>query len=140
MSDPALVESRARSSLCTQDGQDLVETALTMPVFLLLLIGIIEFGFILFAYNSVANVAREGARFGVIAGRTEAEIESHVRSHAPGIATRCRDFEDMGVTTDLSDPNLVAVEVLCNWPLLSGDFIGTGPEITLRAVSSMRRE
>ena len=47
-----------------QKGQALVETALMILIILLLMMGIIEFGFIFFAYVRVANATREGARTG----------------------------------------------------------------------------
>jgi Flp pilus assembly protein TadG len=42
----------------------MVETALMILVVLLLLMGIIEFGFLFFAYVRVSNATREGARAG----------------------------------------------------------------------------
>ncbi len=47
-------------------GQGLVEFALLLPLLLLLLLGIIEFGIAVFAYNTTANVGREVARYGVV--------------------------------------------------------------------------
>ncbi len=47
-----------------QEGQSIVETALMIPVVLLLLMGIIEFGFLFYAHVRVSNAAREGARAG----------------------------------------------------------------------------
>jgi len=43
-------------------GQDLVEYALILPLLLTLLFGIVEFGWAVFAYNTVSNAAREVAR------------------------------------------------------------------------------
>ena len=43
-------------------GQALVETALILPVFILLLLVIFDFGRAIYAYNTVANAARTGAR------------------------------------------------------------------------------
>jgi Flp pilus assembly protein TadG len=45
-------------------GNSLVETALVLPVILVLFLGIIEVGFFLFAHVQVANATREGARYG----------------------------------------------------------------------------
>lgn len=56
-------------------GQALVEMALVIPVLLLLFIGICEFGRILGAYMVINNLAREGARYGVV-GHNEQEIEN----------------------------------------------------------------
>ena len=47
-----------------QQGQAMVETALMLMVVLLLLMGIIQFGFIFYAYVRVSNATREGARAG----------------------------------------------------------------------------
>ncbi len=71
--------------LLRQHGQDIAEMALILPVFLLLLLGIIEFGIILFTYNTVASTAREGARYGVIAGRTIEQIRHYATDHALGL-------------------------------------------------------
>jgi hypothetical protein len=43
-------------------GQSLVETALLLPILALLLIGILEFGLILYAHVTVSNAVREAAR------------------------------------------------------------------------------
>lgn len=47
-------------------GQALVEFALVIPVFLVLLIAVFDLGRAAFAYNSVTNAAREGARLAIV--------------------------------------------------------------------------
>jgi Flp pilus assembly protein TadG len=47
-------------------GQALVEFALVIPIFLLLVAGMIDFGLGLNASITVSNAAREGARLGVV--------------------------------------------------------------------------
>jgi len=44
----------------------MVEFALVIPIFLLVLCGILDFGFMLFTRMSVINAAREGARSGIM--------------------------------------------------------------------------
>jgi len=46
---------------CTR-GQAVVETALLLPILALLLVGIVEMSFILYAHVQVSNAAREAAR------------------------------------------------------------------------------
>jgi Flp pilus assembly protein TadG len=48
-------------------GQSMVEFALTVPLLLLLLFGIVDFGRAVFYQNEVTNGAREGARIAVLA-------------------------------------------------------------------------
>lgn len=62
-------------------GQALVELALVVPVLLLLVLGIFEFGRLLNAYMTVQHACREGARLGML-GATDAEIEAVVASTA----------------------------------------------------------
>lgn len=45
-------------------GQSMVEFALAFPIFLLIVIGIMEFGRLFITYTSVYAAAREGARYG----------------------------------------------------------------------------
>ena len=48
------------------DGQSLVEFSLVLTPLLLILLGIIQFGFIFNSYITIANATREGARDGSI--------------------------------------------------------------------------
>jgi Flp pilus assembly protein TadG len=55
------VDHRARET-----GQALVEFALVLPVFLLIVFGVFDLGRAVYAYNTVANAAREGARVAAV--------------------------------------------------------------------------
>ena len=60
-----------------QEGQSMVEFALTFPILLLVIIGIFQFGAILNGHVTVTNAAREGARVAIV-GADDAEIEARV--------------------------------------------------------------
>lgn len=49
-------------------GQGLAEFALVLPIFMVLLIGMVDLGRAIWANNSVANAAREAARFASVHG------------------------------------------------------------------------
>lgn len=49
-----------------EDGAALVEMALITPLLLILLLGIIEFGYVFGQYNEVRHAAREGARYAAV--------------------------------------------------------------------------
>jgi Flp pilus assembly protein TadG len=49
-------------------GQGLVEFALVMPILLLLIMGIVDFGWMVFNYNSLYNGVREALRYGSVTG------------------------------------------------------------------------
>lgn len=59
--------------LKNRKGQSLVETALVLPVILLLLTAIIDFGLLFNNYLIVSNASREGAR-GASLGNTNEQI------------------------------------------------------------------
>src|SRR5256885_7822484 len=47
-------------------GQAMVEFAVVIPIFLLMLIALFDFGRAVFSYNTLTNAAREGARFAIV--------------------------------------------------------------------------
>ena len=49
-------------------GQALVEFSLVIPVFIVMLLGVFDVGRAVWAYDSLENAAREGARFAIVHG------------------------------------------------------------------------
>ena len=49
-------------------GQALAEFALVMPMMLVMAIGVVDFGRVLWAQDIVSNAAREGARYAIVHG------------------------------------------------------------------------
>jgi Flp pilus assembly protein TadG len=47
-------------------GQGLVEFALVLPIFIFLLVSLFDLGRAVFAYNTLTNAAREGARLAIV--------------------------------------------------------------------------
>ena len=72
-------DSRRRS----QRGSTLVESALCLSAFLLIMFGVMEFSMAVYAYNSVADAARDGARWASVRGAA---------STAPATSTQISDF------------------------------------------------
>jgi Flp pilus assembly protein TadG len=68
-------------------GQSLVEFALVLPVFLLLLGGIIDFGFMFYSRITVINAAREGARSAVTSIDNPTSIPALVTSSVSSAAS-----------------------------------------------------
>lgn len=60
-------------------GQSMVEFVMVLPLFLIILLGMIEFGLIFNAYITIINGAREGARTGSVGG-SDFQIESQVEN------------------------------------------------------------
>lgn len=61
-----IVKRRRPSRRRGERGSNIVEFALILPPFLLLIFGLIDLGRGVYLYNAVANAAREGARYGIV--------------------------------------------------------------------------
>lgn len=85
----------------SEDGAQLVEFALVLPLLLLVVLGIAEFGIIFQRYEVVTNAAREGARIAVLPGYLTPDVEARVRTYV----TQGR------VPATLTNPNIVVANV-----------------------------
>lgn len=63
-----------------QKGQTTVEFALVVGLLLILLFGIIDFSRLLFAYATMSNGVREGARYGIIHPGQDDQIIQRARA------------------------------------------------------------
>jgi hypothetical protein len=102
-------------------GQTLVEFALILPVFILILVGIFDAGRAVFAYQTVNNAAREGGRQAIV-DQTLDHIQGRAAQHAVAlgvdpadVAVDYRDAQDPetpdSCLTDDGDPALGTDEI-----------------------------
>ncbi|MFN8464721.1 MAG: TadE/TadG family type IV pilus assembly protein [Caldilineaceae bacterium] len=96
-----------------QEGQDITEYALILPFLLLLTCSIIDGGWLIFRFNTIANAAREGARAEIIPISAACD-QSCIRNRAVAAAN--------GLTTGL-DPARLTIQP----PL----FTGTTVQVTV---------
>lgn len=78
-----------------QRGTTIVEMAVVAPVVLILLIGTMDLGIAVYAYNTMAEAARAGTRYAAVHGSkakkqagpaaNDPEVEKTVRAYAPGV-------------------------------------------------------
>ncbi len=90
--------NRVRRRRSRQDGQSLVEFALVLTPLFLILLGIVQFGFIFNAYITITNATREAAR--------EATIYAYDRSLTEGQNDAARN--DVVRTTFQGSLNLLS--------------------------------
>lgn len=93
-----------------QEGQALVEMALVLPILLLLFMGIFEFGRIMGAYMILSDLARDGARHGVV-GYSDANIEELIDNRRAWLESDLIlvNIEPADVERDKGDPLQVTV-------------------------------
>ena len=127
-------------------GQGLVEFALVLPGFLLLLFGLIDFGRIVYVQNAASEGAREGSRWGSVQGRSaNATTRDTIRLHTlsvmtavPGatVTVTCQNYQTTASTCRINDT--LVVTVTSRVPVLTpiiGQFLGP---VTVTATSRVR--
>jgi hypothetical protein len=101
--------------LRSEDGQSAFEFMLMLPFFIFFILLMIEVALLGFSYVSVANAAREGARYGAVNCGAEvctaAVIEQRVIERSSGIVTDPNDVEvSWYLSIDRGAPVAVSVE------------------------------
>jgi len=91
-----MVRIKGRTVRRPRAGATVVEMALMLPLFILIIVGIIEFGRAFMVQQMVTNASREGARHASLPNTTENEV-----------ATRVRDY----LATGRVNPDVVQVTV-----------------------------
>jgi len=145
-----------RRRLRSESGAELIEVALTLPLLLLVLLGIIEFGFLFQEYEVVTNAAREGARIAALvpsAGYTTDEAKARATDYltAGGLkmaqATPNPTVVQSQVAITGTGKCISAMTVTVNYqhpvPFISGIiryFGGSMVTIPLKGVAVMRTE
>jgi Flp pilus assembly protein TadG len=90
-----------KNTLPKQDarrGAAMVEMALVLPVFLMVVMGVIEFGRGMMVSNLVTNAAREGARMAVLDGSTNADVTNAVTTFLRNAINPALTTSDIGVS------------------------------------------
>lgn len=70
-----------------QRGATAVEFAITAALFFALVLGILEFGRVLYTWNSVAEATRWGARQAVVCGRGSGSVLSRMQQIVPSLSS-----------------------------------------------------
>ncbi len=123
-----------------QEGQSLVEFALVIPLLLIILMGIIEFGLMFNSFIVITNGSREGARLASLGG-TDTEIVERVE-----LVTRSIDITNITVTispnySSRSNGEMVTVLVEYDYQMISPIISNLlSPLINLESETIMRVE
>ncbi len=135
-------------------GQALVETALVLPLLLLLIVGLFDIGRAVWLSNTLATAVREGSRYGVVHGAlsgsptgpgaatltppdTDTAIRAQVRNYATGVPN------NLTVQSTWPDGNanrgsrIVVSASFPFTPILAQVFLGGGLGITMRSSSTL---
>ena len=90
--------SRRRLRAATA-GQSLVEMALVLPVFLLILVGLFDFGRAIYTSNTISNAARVATRVAVV-DQTVVNVQDAAVEAAAGVNLQASDVDVTYSCTD----------------------------------------
>ena len=139
----------------SEEGAQLIEFALVLPLLLFVVLGIAEFGFMFQRYEVVTNAAREGARMAVLPGYGTADVQARVATYVSSgrVPTTTSPANPVVVVENVSipvsggRPPISAKRVTVTYTYtyqflnaLSAFFGSQGPTVPLSAVSEMRTE
>jgi len=136
----------------SEEGANLVEFALVLPLLLLVMLGIAEMGFMFQRYEVVTNAAREGARLAVLPGYGTTDVQTRVTAYVssgrvPTSGTNPKVLvENVSIPVSGGRPPMSAKRVTVTYTYtfqflnaLSA-FFGSHAAVPLEAVSEMRTE
>jgi Flp pilus assembly protein TadG len=144
-----------RSGLRDQRGTALIETALTVPLVLLLSVSVFEFGRAFQHWQILTNAAREGARVAVLPGTSDEEVTARVQAYLEGGRLAAAQDATVGVTRNdqisMGDNTAASAStVTVSYPfefvvlqplmLLIVSNSDVGQAITITASATMRNE
>jgi Flp pilus assembly protein TadG len=139
--------------LAGQRGQALLETAMTLPLVLVVSVGIFEFGRAYQTWQILTNAAREGARTAILPGSTLTNVQDRVRQYLtagaiqdPSLAAIALTNGTVPMGSGTSPSSVVTVTYPYTFAVLqpvvnllvSGSTVGTPVTLTSRA--EMRNE
>lgn len=128
-----------------EEGAAAVEFALVLPILLLILFGIIEFGFAFYNKEVITNASREAARAGIVQQTpklTETAIEDVAKDYlqAAGWDKTKADISVTGAGGSYPSALTVTVNYPYSFSVLPNFIAGFSKDITLSATTVMRHE
>lgn len=104
-------EKRRITTIGTERAQGMLEFAIILPILLMMLFGIIEFGRLLFTYSAVVTAARESSRYGAASGNVDNDpTKPYYYQDCDGIrAAAIRIGSIAGITNTASATNGVVI-------------------------------
>jgi Flp pilus assembly protein TadG len=132
--------SRVTRHRTSEDGQALVEFALVLPLLLMMVFGILEFGVLMMNETRIQNAAAAGARAGSLKGANSSMAVAAVNAAATGLVSCPLSTP---TATNAGSPQQVTVTASCVYAPITplGSLVaGTIVPASISAVTLMRVE
>lgn len=112
----------------SQKGVALVEAAITVPIILLISVGILEFGRAYQAQQVLVNATREGARLAVIEGSSDEAVFNRVNEYVKNGGLNELKAENVQITRNVAIAGTTGSSVQISYPF---EFVVLNPVIRL---------
>lgn len=142
-----------KRGLKSERGAELIEFALVLPMLLVIVLGIVDFGFLFQRMQVMTNAAREGARIAVLQGYAITDVQARARAFVQtgGVPTTATNpavqVTNVTIPTGAGGPTMTGrrVEVTYTHQYLfigpiAGWFGGTFTSAPVRGIAIMRNE
>jgi Flp pilus assembly protein TadG len=135
------LDSSIRPQRRADSGQSLVELGILVPVFVVILVGVLDFGRILMVRHIITNAAREGARVASVADQYSSSPLETTRSYLErgGLSLSQATITITGANAPSGQPTTVTVSYQVT-SLALQVVHASSSAITLSTTSSMLRE
>lgn len=128
-------------SMAKRKGQTLVEAAIALPLFILILAGILDFGWLLANQLMVSNGSRDGARYAIVNSDNTslaALVDARVRTN-PGLDSGADVTVSVAFSADQQDITVTVVKKVPVLTPLVGVFV-KDQQVDLSSSTVMRVE
>jgi hypothetical protein len=117
-------------------GQSLIEFAITMPLLLLLVMGVFDLGRGIYYFSAIQNAAREGARYGAVNQCDTNGIKNAAKLMAVGLGDSLEVKDPIMYYTHTGRADRIVVTVEYTFETVTplvGVFLGDDGSILLRS-------
>jgi Flp pilus assembly protein TadG len=94
------MSATTRPNVRCDRGTALIETALTLPLVLLLSISVFEFGRAFQHWQVLTNAAREGARLATLPGKSDDDVTARVRAYIDAGQLSAGEYASVDIDRD----------------------------------------
>jgi Flp pilus assembly protein TadG len=136
----------SRRARCGRRGATTTELALVLPIILLLILGMVDFALVMYAYGTVSEAARTGARYAIVHGSAagtpvgptanNATVAGVVKANVPALDTSQVTVASSWGNGNNDPGSPVTVTVTYNCSLTAGKMIGCN-SVTVSGTTTM---
>lgn len=127
----------------SERGAAAVELAVTLPILMMFIFGVVEFGRVFSVMHVMNTAAREGARIAVLPGSDNAKVEDRINQilNGSGLTADAMEFSPANIAAaNRNEPVMVRVAINFDSVALFGSFMKGLQGKQMQSMAIMRKE